>query len=276
MNHFPTTALLTLLLTSSLLGHDFWIRPSLFLVEPDTLVTVRLLVGDHLKGSPLRRDPSHIRHFVVHGPGGRQEIPGRDGTDPAGLLRPQEKGSYVIGYRSQRRRSVLPAEMFKSYLEEEGLTHVLELRARRGQTDAEGVEAFSRCAKALLVGGEAGPYLEDRLLGFELELLAEKHPARLGPVPILPVRILYQGLPLAHHPVRAMWEENPGVSLDVRTDEDGRALFELPRAGVWMVRAVHMVEAEESLDFDWESFWASLTFEIPEPVSTVKEIAPRH
>ncbi len=265
MNHFLTAALLTLLLTSSLLGHDFWIRPSLFFVEPDTLVTVRLLVGDHLKGSPLRRDPSHIQHFVVHGPGGRQQIPGRDGTDPAGLLRPQQKGSYVIGYRSHRRRSVLPAERFQSYLEEEGLTHILELRTRRGQTDAEGVEAFSRCAKALLVGGEAGPYLEDRLLGFALELLAEKHPARLGPGRVLPVRILYQGHALAHHPVRAMWEEDPGVSLDVGTGEDGRALFELPRAGVWMVRAVHMVEAEEGLDFDWESFWASLTFEIPEP-----------
>ena len=119
--------------------------------------------------------------------------------------------------------------------------------------------------ESLLVGGEAGPYLEDRLLGLELELLAEKHPARLGPGRVLPVRILYQDRPLAHHPVRAMWEEDPGVSLDVRTDEDGRARFELPRAGVWMVRAVHMVEAEEGLDFDWESFWASLTFEIPEP-----------
>ncbi len=260
-------ALLTLVGTSSLWGHDFWIRPSRFLVDPDTPVAVRLLVGDHLKGSPFGRDPSHIQQFVVHGPGGRREVPGRDGTDPAGLLRPQEKGSYVIGYRSQRRRSVLPGEEFENYLEEEGLRHVLELRAKRGQAATDGVEAFSRCAKALLVAGEPQPDLEDRPLGFELEILAEKHPARLGPGAVLPVRILYQGRPLTDHPLRAIWEADPGVSLDVRSDGNGQARFHLPRTGVWMVRSLHMVEADEDLDFEWESLWASLTFEIPQPAT---------
>ncbi len=259
--------LLALLLTSSLLGHDFWIRPSQFFVEPDTIVTLRLLVGDHLEGSPFPRDSSHIRHFVVLGPEGRKQVPGRDGTDPAGLLRPLNKGSYVLGYRSHRRTSVLPADRFETYLEEEGLTHVLKLRAQRGQQQADGVEAFSRCAKALLASGRGEPHLEDRLLGFDLELMAEKHPAQLGSGRVLPVGILFQGDPLPGHPVRALWEENPEVSIDVLSDENGRALFELPRAGVWMVRAVHMIEAGESLDFDWESFWASLTLEIPEVAS---------
>ncbi len=267
MKHLPIAALLAVLGTSSLPGHDFWIRPSQFFFEPDTPVTLRLLVGDHLKGSPFRRDPSHIQQFVVHGPGGLKEVPGREGADPAGLLRPEEDGSYVVGYRSHRRRSVLSGEEFENYLEEEGLRHVLELRTQRGEADTDGVEAFSRCAKALLVAGEPQPDLEDRPLGFELELLAEKHPARLGPSRILPVRILYQGRPLVLHPLRAMWEEDPTVSLEVRSDENGRARFELPRTGVWMVRSLHMVEADERLDVDWESFWASLTFEIPEPCS---------
>ncbi len=263
MKHFLMSALLTLVATSSLPGHDFWIRPSQFFVQPDTLVSLHLLVGDHLKGSPFPRDPSHIQQFVVHEPGGRTEIPGRDGADPAGLLRPGEDGSYVVGYRSHRRRSVLPGEDFESYLEEEGLRHVLELRAQRGQADTDGVEAFSRCAKALFVGGEPRPDLEDRPLGFELEILAERHPARLGPGRVLPVRILYHGRPLADHPLRAIWEADASVSLDVHSDKNGRARFELPRTGVWMVRSMHMVEAEQNQNFDWESLWASLTFEIP-------------
>ena len=128
-----------------------------------------------------------------------------------------------------------PAKSSKTIWRRRGLRHVLELRTQRGEADTDGVEAFSRCAKALLVAGEPRPDLEDRPLGFELELLTEKHPARLGPSRVLPVRILYQGRPLALHPLRAMWEEDPTVSLEVRSDENGRARFELPRTGVWMV-----------------------------------------
>ena len=33
--------------------------------------------------------------------------------------------------------------------------------------------------------------------------------------------------------------------------------------GVWLVKAVHMVPLPKGQDADWESFWASLTFELP-------------
>jgi len=37
----------------------------------------------------------------------------------------------------------------------------------------------------------------------------------------------------------------------------------LPRPGVWLVKVVHMVPAPKDTGADWESLWASLTFEIP-------------
>ena len=36
----------------------------------------------------------------------------------------------------------------------------------------------------------------------------------------------------------------------------------LARKGVWLVKAVHMVPAPSRRDADWQSLWASLTFEI--------------
>ncbi len=258
-----TAALLILPATASLYGHDFWIRPSRFLVEPDTLLSVRLLVGDHVQGSPFRRDPSHIQQFLVVGPGGRKDVPGRNGTDPAGFLRPSDPGSYVIGYRSHRSTSRLPGKAFESYLAEEGLTGIQALRARQGLSDTEGVEAFSRSVKALVVCGNPEEPPQDRVLGLELELVAEEHPAGLTPGSALPVKILYRGLPLADHPLRAVWESDPTLTVNQRSDEKGRAVFQLPEPGIWVIRTVHMIEAESNQEFEWESFWATLTFELP-------------
>ena len=35
----------------------------------------------------------------------------------------------------------------------------------------------------------------------------------------------------------------------------------LPKAGVWLVKSVQMVAAPTGVNADWESLWASLTFE---------------
>ena len=48
-----------------------------------------------------------------------------------------------------------------------------------------------------------------------------------------------------------------------RTDKDGRVTMKLPARGVWLVKAVHMVPQARFIRGDWDSYWASLTFERP-------------
>jgi hypothetical protein len=39
----------------------------------------------------------------------------------------------------------------------------------------------------------------------------------------------------------------------------------LSEAGIWLIKAVHMIEMPpDNKVAQWESFWASLTFELPE------------
>ncbi|MGH8131031.1 MAG: hypothetical protein ACRES3_09295, partial [Steroidobacteraceae bacterium] len=57
--------------------------------------------------------------------------------------------------------------------------------------------------------------------------------------------------------------------LRVRTDVDGRAGFRLRAAGMWRVAAVHMIDAPGNVAADWESLWASLTFELPSRASAM-------
>ena len=68
-----------------------------------------------------------------------------------------------------------------------------------------------------------------------------------------------------------------GRHLERQSNAAGRAEFSTDLAGPWLIKAVHMVEAPDEVDADWESFWASLTFEAsesrPEPRELLKRAA---
>ena len=42
-----------------------------------------------------------------------------------------------------------------------------------------------------------------------------------------------------------------------------RVSFAFAKPGAWLVKSVHMVPAPAKSGADWESLWASLTFELP-------------
>jgi uncharacterized GH25 family protein len=243
-----------------LLAHDLWIEPTSFSPRAGEVVGLRLRVGMNLAGDPVPRIPALIRELIVEGDSGRQAIRGREGADPAGILR-AAPGVQVLGYFSNPSWIELPAEKFNEYLKEEGLDAVLALRARRNESGEPGREAYSRCAKSLLVSGAHGGGRGDRPLGFPLELVAERNPYELEAGEDLPVRLLWQDHPLAGALVVAMNRGNPAEKLSARTDAEGRVRFRIESGGFWLIKAVHMVRAPEKSPADWQSYWASLTFE---------------
>jgi len=245
-----------------LFAHDMWIVPTTFSPEPGEIVGVRLRVGQDLLGDPLPRDPALVNQFVVEDAAGRKPVYGRDGADPAGLLRVAMPGLLVIGYRSNPSAIELAADKFNQYVKEEGLDAVAALRARRHETGAMAHELFSRCAKSLVLSGAPIEAQGDRLLGFPLELVAERNPYAIRAGQDLPVRLTYENRPLAGALVVAMNRLNPSEKLAARTDNDGRVRFRLRRGGIWLIQAVHMVPAPAGTKADWASFWASLTFEL--------------
>ena len=248
---------------ASLAAHDMWIDPTTFVPESGQVVGVRLRVGQDLLGDPLPRDRALIDQFVFEDDAGRKPLVGRDGADPAGFLRVAAPGLLVVGYRSHASAVELTAEKFNQYLKEEGLDDVAALRARRNETGTTARESFSRCAKSLLLSGPANERQRDRPLGFPLEIVAERNPYAIRAGQELPVRLIYETHPLVGALVVAMNRLNPAEKLTARTDKDGRLRFRLPKGGMWLVKAVHMVAAPVGSSADWTSFWASLTFELP-------------
>ncbi len=255
--------LLGALLSAPILAHDFWIEPSSFHPPAGAELAVSLRVGEHFRGDPVPRVDPRIVKFVLSSASGETPIGGLPAADPAGLVKVASPGLSVIGYRSQRTAITLEPEKFEKYLADEGLDGALKARKKRGEQGKAGNEVYSRCAKSLIAVGGTGKTGFDRALGFTLEIVPESNPGQLHAGDSMRVRVLHEGKPLAGALVKAIALEDPDNTLSARSGKDGGAAFRIARKGVWLIKTVHMVPAPKETGADWESLWASLTFEIP-------------
>ncbi len=243
-------------------AHDFWLEPSTYHPQPGAVVKVRLWVGQNFVGDPLPRQSSMIEQFFVRQAGADEPIGGANNIEPAGFFLANGNATAVIGYRSVGSNIELPPEKFEDYLRQYGLNAIVSERARRGERTRPGREQFHRYAKVLLTG--AGPSAAaTQPLGFAYEIVPGDDPTRAGGP--LRARVFYDGKPLAGALVEALWRDDPKIRLSARSGTDGAFSFELPRPGVWLIKSVHMVRAGFFAKEDWDSLWASLTFEVPEP-----------
>jgi uncharacterized GH25 family protein len=286
MNHLRAILFVTpvLLSASQTRAHDFWIEPSAFHLAVPGPLKIHFRVGDEFPGDAVPRNDQRIVQFVLLGPeqtniADAKSIVGRDGEQPAGLTRIEKPGIFIIGYCSNHAQVTVDAATCEEYLKEKGLDEAIAARQANHQTNQPSNEIYSRCAKALV---QCGPPLAtdvDRSLGFTLELIALKNPYALNPGEDLPVLLLYEGKPAANRLVTARNSKHPETNLSVRTDSDGRASLKLAVSGMWVINAVHMIPApaisaapgasssprtQPQNPPQWESFWASLTFEMPD------------
>ncbi len=250
------------LFVSSARAHDFWIEPQAFRPAVGASVPLRLLVGQHFKGEPALYVPEQFERYIYVGPGGEEKVQGTLGDDPAGAVPVKEPGLYILGYYSKKFEVTFDSlAEFEQYLAMEGLERNLALAKKRASLRSGILEIYTRCAKSLIVAGGAGARDSDRVLGFPLELIAERNP--YGGDRTLPLRLIYQGKPLEGALVVAFNKQAPLDKLKLHTDKNGRVVFQLNKPGVWLITSVHMIPTSLLSRADWESFWASLTFELP-------------
>ena len=252
-------------------AHEFWVEPSTFSPANGARLDIRLCVGDGFEGWPLARNEQRIERFEAIGRSGEQPLLGIDGADPAGIARLQTSGGHIVAFESKHSLANMPAEQFSAYLKEKGLEQILMLREQRGESQRGTRDAYSRHAKALIRVGESQEKLVDRAIGLRLELIAELE----RPGDERSFQLLYEGKPLANALVTATLLGAAASDLHARTDKHGRATFSLQAAGAWRIAAVHMIEARDSVAADWESLWASLTFELSAPESIARTDAAR-
>lgn len=242
-------------------AHDFWIEPSTFHPQTGAIVAVHLWVGQNFVGDAVPHQSRNIEAFFVRQNGAAETIEGADGRDPAGQFLADARTTAVIGYRSTGSDIELPAERFEDYLRQYRLDEIVSVRAKRGEQKKPGRERFYRYVKALMTGAQPSA-AATQPVGFAYEIVPDEDPTQAAGT--LRGRLLYSGKPLAGALVEALWRDDPKVRFSMRSDAQGGFSFALPRAGVWLIKSVHMVRAGFFASEDWDSLWASLTFEVPE------------
>lgn len=249
-------------------AHDYWLVPDTFNPKPKATVGVRLFVGEELKPEqelPFAAKKTPVAQLATKS----DDVPlaeAKVGTKPAFALALPGTGSAVLRVDRDWSSITLKADKFTAYLKEEGLGHIVEARERAGETRADGSERYRRCLKALLHGGTPDGAAA-RQLGQAFEIVPTKDPYTLKAGDVLPVKVFFEGKPLAGQKLTALHRAGETLtSATATTDKTGAAEFKLAQGGVWLVRGVHMrrvTEKNPEPAADWESFWASVSFELP-------------
>jgi uncharacterized GH25 family protein len=246
------------------LAHDFWIEPESFRPMPGARVPLRVYVGQNFAGDSIPYFPDRFERYVSVGPTGEHAIPGVLGDDPAGAVTAAAPGVYILALRTKPDKvSFDTSEEFERYLRAEGLERHLARHQSRHKPGKVIHETYFRCAKSLLAAGNIRTDAADKALGLPLELIAETNPYQLGNNRRLRLRLLYLNKPLEVALVILTNKVKPLDKLKARTDAHGRVEFSLPLRGVWLATSVHLIPAPFLSRYDWESLWASLTFELP-------------
>jgi len=179
-------------------------------------------------------------------------------------------GTCVVGVSIAPRLIELTADEFNEYLEHDGVLDTLEARRRQGIADRGVVERYSKHVKTVIQVGGSHTDAYDHRFGYPVEIVPLANPAGLAAGHTLEVLVLADGKPLAGQLAYASYSgfhyhDGHGPHREaatVRTDNEGVARIDITRRGRWYVRLIHMVPVDEE-GVDYESNWATLTFEVP-------------
>lgn len=157
------------------------------------------------------------------------------------------------------------ADSFRKYLVAEGADDALKRHEAAGTLPTAAiVRRYAKYGKTVVEVGN-GPRAYQRVVGHPLEFvpLSDPNEGRAGGA--LPVRLMFNGAPLArarfHAGLAPAKGDAPRKDLDITTGDDGVAVVPLGASGLWNVRTIHVVPAPRGADADWEVHWATFVFQ---------------
>ena len=254
------------LLSAPLAAHDFWLQPQRFWTSLGAPVPMTFLVGHGAarQRSSIAKDRFSV--FRAVGPRGvvdrKSELTIGQAADVApGFTQP---GTYVVAFSTTNVASDLPALRFNDYAKAEGLTLVLRQRAASKTATKPGRELYSRRGKALIQVGPVGRLPQSHItkpVGLGLEIVPLINPYALGNSQTLPVRVLYQGRPLAGALVKLNNLASDAQPVETHlTDSNGQTSFAAKRSGDWQLNVVWSQPMPTNPQAEFLTTFSSLSF----------------
>ncbi|HEY0241759.1 MAG TPA: DUF4198 domain-containing protein [Gemmatimonadaceae bacterium] len=267
---FRAVAAAGLIITAAgaLEAHDLFFRADSFRVAPGTTLAMRVLNGTFSESeNAVARN--RLRDISVVSPAGRSRPDttfwSSKGDTSLFTVQTGPAGTYVIGASLLSREITLKADEFNAYLQEDGIPDVLAARRRANELKKDATERYAKHIKAIIQVGAKRTGEFSTVLGYPAELVPLENPYSLGVGSTMRVRALVDGKAAANQLVVSGGRTPSGARLResrVRTDASGVARIRLTSRGQWYVKFINMVPFGGPEKIDYESKWATLTFEI--------------
>jgi uncharacterized GH25 family protein len=249
-------------LTNGARGHDTWLLPDRFAVAPKTIVTLDLTSGmafPKLETGPKRERVQNAPYRLA----GRTFEVSDISAGPNSLRLKSEltEAGVATFWMKLPPKSIelKPAEV-QEYLDE--IDAPASLRKQWAEMEPKRWrEIYTKHPKTFVrVGDPAADRSWAEPVGLALEIVPEKDPTLLREGDEFSVRVLKNGAPFADFSLNAVAAgETKGETR--KTDSAGKVTFRLGKAGAWLLRGTD-VRKSTSTDADWESDFATLTFEV--------------
>jgi hypothetical protein len=247
------------------LAHDLYLMPETFRPRPGQTIEVAFHNGDAFPQSESGVAVSRLRDTNLRGRTETVPLTNLQETrqKTTAQVRVNKEGCLLLTGRTLPRRIELAPEKFESYLKGEGLGEVIDWRKANGESSKPGRERYSKYVKSLLQSGPCDEYYQS-VVGFVIEIIPEQNPYGKRPGSQLPIQILFRGRPAAGLKVEVSVFANGRTSTQAAgvSDSHGRVQVPLAASGIYRLHVIKM-ERREAPEIDWESFWATLTFEVP-------------
>ena len=265
---YPIVAGCLLATASSLYAHDFFFRLDSFFVTPGSTARIKALNGTFsVSENSITRD--RLRDLSVVSPAGRSRsdtsLWSFTGDTSVFTVRTGASGTYVVGASLMPREITLSATEFNTYLADDGIPDVLAERKRTGELGKGATERYAKHIKALLQVGSTRTGDFSVVLGYPAELVPLDNPYTMRPGGVLRVRAMVDGKPVPNQLVVSGGRLPNGNRLPerrVRTNASGVARVTLGSRGQYYVKFINMVPYRGTEKLDYESKWATLTFQL--------------
>lgn len=272
-----------LLFSISACAHDIWLFPERFILAKGDTLTVHQVLGEEIDAKVLqpgggtelpllwRMTP---RFELISANGSIDLLEALPAPKPGTVIKPilsrlmENEGLALVAMDHAFIIHHMSNEEFSQYVEHEEF----DISALPTPDVSRLVhrENYARYFKSLVQIGEAGPgesYKQP--VGQKIEIILFQNPYLLNVGDTLDLKVLFNGKPLSN---QLVWAYNgdgrrPVSRIKRRTDGSGVARLKLSGSGFWLIRLVHQVPCsiqteEDCSNVDWESYWASYTFQL--------------
>ena len=255
----------------TLLAHDMWLVVTRTTSVVHPTCEIEVAVGMDFPKSISAIDPNRLDWMATNGETKVEQFELEkieDQNRTVCRFQIPESGLWIVGCKTQPNLIELEAKKFNDYLLHDGMQHVLAGRLDRDELGNDAVEQYSKYTKTMIAAGD--DLTSEQLamcrqpIGHKLEILLIENPRQKKPGDTLRARVLFDGRPLAS--ANLCWD-HPGngdkFSGQSWTDSNGDVVVPLSTSGIMTLRLVHMTRPL-SQSYEWESFWSSFTFRVPD------------